>query len=72
MLRQRRGYTLDQFATIMQEQANVTYAINLDGGGSSVLVNGTLGTLISRPLCMDIPGIVCERPVSTVMCVTKE
>lgn len=46
--------------------AEVVYAVNLDGGGSSVLVQHN-GEVISHPTCIDIP-LPCERAVSTVLC----
>jgi hypothetical protein len=45
----------------------VTFAINLDGGGSSVLTEEK-GRIISHPTCLDIP-FRCERAVSTVLCI---
>ncbi len=43
------------------------HALNMDGGGSSVAVVN--GTVASVPHCTDQPGVVCERPVTTVLCV---
>ena len=43
------------------------HAINMDGGGSSVAVVN--GSVASVPHCTDTPGVVCERPVTTVFCI---
>jgi hypothetical protein len=56
---------LHELADLLLEY-NISYAINLDGGGSSVLVKD--GTVFSRPTCIDIPW-TCERKVSSVMCI---
>lgn len=54
----------------MHELANVliqngaVYAINLDGGGSSVMVAD--GVVVSHPVDGILPH---ERPVATVICV---
>jgi hypothetical protein len=44
------------------------HAVNLDGGGSTVLVEA--GKVISRPSCLDLP-IFCERAVASIMCIRK-
>jgi hypothetical protein len=44
------------------------HAVNLDGGGSTVLVEA--GKVISRPTCLDLP-IACERAVASIMCIRK-
>lgn len=66
-----RGLTLYELAEILILQ-NVSYAMNLDGGGSSVLARREQGqqqyTIVSRPTCLDVPMVVCERAVSTTIC----
>jgi Phosphodiester glycosidase len=49
-------------------QQNARYVINVDGGSSSTLVQGTKNSIINRPTCLDILPFVCERPVATVLC----
>ena len=67
--KQRRGVTLYQMAEIMMSspQINATYAINLDGGGSSTSVMG--GKVLNRPTCIDYFNWKCERPVGSVVCI---
>ena len=60
-----KGLSLTDLADIMISQG-ATYAVNLDGGGSSVLTS--YGHVISQPTCVDIP-ILCERAVSTTICI---
>lgn len=60
-----RGLTLDELADWMIE-FQARYAINLDGGGSSVLVQN--GTYVSHPTCWDVP-LECERAIATVLCI---
>ena len=43
-----------------------SYAINLDGGGSSTSVVN--GTLVNHPTCIDII-FKCQRKVTSVVCV---
>jgi uncharacterized protein YigE (DUF2233 family) len=67
-----QGLTLYELADILVAH-NVTYAMNLDGGGSSVLTRRGRQqqqpyTIVSRPTCLDVPLLVCERAVSTVIC----
>jgi exopolysaccharide biosynthesis protein len=47
--------------------ANISYAINLDGGSSSTLVVNQ--TVVNHPTCLDVIPWKCERPVATVLCV---
>ena len=63
----RRGLTLEHLADQML-RAGATFAINMDGGSSSVLVESNRGA-ISRPTCLDVVAIQCERPVTSVLCV---
>jgi len=60
------GLTLKETAEIALHHG-CDYAINLDGGGSSVACSH--GKLLSDPTCHDTPS-VCERKVTTVTCVT--
>lgn len=60
------GLTLNQLAEWMLLLGAV-YAINLDGGGSSVTVVN--GTIVDAPRCTDLPTVVCERSVTTAVCV---
>ena len=57
--------SLTDLADIMISQGAV-YAVNFDGGGSSVLTRK--GHIVSQPTCIDIP-IICERAVSTAICI---
>ena len=63
----RRGLTLEQLADQML-RAGAAYAINMDGGSSSVLVDSS-GAVLSRPTCFDFVAVKCERPVASVLCV---
>jgi hypothetical protein len=47
-------------------QAGARYAVNMDGGGSTVLVHHH--QVVSHPTCFDIP-IQCERKVATAFCI---
>ncbi len=60
------GLTLAQ-AAAWAASLGAVHAINMDGGGSSVAVVN--GTIASVPHCTDQPGVVCERPVTTVFCI---
>jgi hypothetical protein len=62
---QHRGLTLEDLGQLLVE-LGASYAINMDGGGSSTMVRDL--QVINRPTCLDIP-LVCQRPVATVMCV---
>ncbi|GKZ00844.1 hypothetical protein MPSEU_001036100 [Mayamaea pseudoterrestris] len=61
-----KGLRLTELADILLAQ-QVTFAIALDGGGSSVLTH--YGRVVSQPMCMDVP-VQCERAVATVVCIT--
>ena len=61
------GVDLFEFAAAFQ-QLNVTQAMNLDGGGSSVAWSHEKG-VVSRPTCDDTPTI-CERTVTSITCVS--
>jgi exopolysaccharide biosynthesis protein len=61
-----QGPTLTEMANLMIARMGAVYAINMDGGGSSVLVEK--GRVKSHPTCLDLP-LQCERPVATVMCI---
>jgi len=52
-------------------QAGAAFAINLDGGSSSVLVQRNRG-VISRPTCLDVLPVKCERPVASVLCLVQQ
>jgi len=66
--RHRRGLTLKQLADQMLH-AGAAFAINMDGGSSSVLVESNLG-VISRPTCFDLfPK--CEHAVASVLCIGR-
>jgi len=62
--------TLEQLADKMV-QAGAAFAINLDGGSSSVLVQRNRG-VISRPTCLDVLPVKCERPVASVLCLVQQ
>lgn len=61
-----KGLTLGGVADLLVREG-AQYAVNLDGGSSSVLVDQN-EKIFSRPTCLDLP-FVCERPVTTVMCI---
>jgi hypothetical protein len=60
-----QGPTLQELADILME-LQAEYAVNMDGGSSSVLVQQE--TVLSRPTCLDLP-FVCERPVASSFCI---
>ena len=61
------GFDLFEFAEVLAgEEVGATQAVNLDGGGSSVMV-GPGGKWVSRPTCNDTPAL-CERDVTTIAC----
>lgn len=62
-----KGLTLTQTAELFTS-VGAYHGINLDGGGSSVLYYN--GTIVDRPTCSDEWTPVCERAVTTVLCVT--
>lgn len=47
--------------------ATCTQAVNLDGGGSTTAVYN--GRIYNRPTCADTPEPVCERAVTTIVCI---
>ena len=62
--------TLKEIANIAIN-LGIIYSINLDGGGSTTMVdihNGGV-KLINHPTCLDVIPIKCERRVSTGLCV---
>jgi N-acetylglucosamine-1-phosphodiester alpha-N-acetylglucosaminidase len=61
-----QGQTLLGMAELLIKQG-VVHAINLDGGGSSSVISN--GTFINRPTCVDTWVPICERAVTTVVCV---
>jgi hypothetical protein len=66
-----RGVTLEELAALMVDQGGAWFAINMDGGGSSTLVDGRDGLsprVINRPTCLDLPFPSCQRKVATVHC----
>ena len=63
-----RGLRLIELSDLFIREANVRHAVNLDGGGSSVLV--VYEMVYSHPTCLDLP-IYCERPVASVVCVRE-
>jgi exopolysaccharide biosynthesis protein len=58
--------TLDGVADLLVNEG-AQYAVNLDGGGSSVMVDEN-HQIVSRPTCLDVP-VVCERRVATILCI---
>ena len=60
------GVTLEEIGSILVD-LGAWYAINLDGGGSSTMVVDM--KVANQPSCLDVPFIVCQRPVATVVCV---
>ena len=63
----KQGLDLFEFAEVLIDAGGAQHAINLDGGGSSVSVQG--GKVISRPTCVDTPEPVCERAVTSITCI---
>jgi Phosphodiester glycosidase len=64
-----RGPTLKELSEILISRGAL-FAVNMDGGGSSVMVGQTQDNTIkvlSRPTCWDV-DVQCERPVATVVC----
>ena len=62
------GFDLFEFAEVLIGELGAVQAVNLDGGGSSVMVRG--GEWVSRPTCNDTPAL-CERDVTTIACLRK-
>jgi exopolysaccharide biosynthesis protein len=63
-----KGLTLEELANLYFSHG-AEYAINLDGGGSSTIVQH--GQVLNFPTCLDIP-IACQRPVATIVCVYND
>lgn len=63
---QQIGLSLFEMADVLI-QLGIVHAINLDGGGSSDAVLD--GKVWSRPTCQDTPTPICERNVTSVVCV---
>lgn len=61
-----QGLTLYGLAQLLVKHG-ARFAINLDGGGSTVAVRNK--TIIDKPTCSDAPFPKCERAVTTVVCV---
>uniref|UniRef100_A0A7S1G9B6 Phosphodiester glycosidase domain-containing protein n=1 Tax=Bicosoecida sp. CB-2014 TaxID=1486930 RepID=A0A7S1G9B6_9STRA len=62
-----QGLTLHKLAALMASDAvGARYAINLDGGGSSVFVRRN--KIVDSPTCNDVPK-ECERAVASIVCV---
>jgi hypothetical protein len=61
----RRGVNLNALAQEMI-LVGARYAVNMDGGGSTVLVHRH--QVLSHPTCFDVP-IQCERKVATAFCI---
>jgi exopolysaccharide biosynthesis protein len=64
-----RGPTLKEMSEILISRG-VLFAVNMDGGGSSVMVGRTednTSKVLSHPTCWDV-NVQCERPVATVFC----
>lgn len=59
------GVDLNELAELLVDELGVAHAVNLDGGGSTVMVRG--GEWWSRPTCNDVPAL-CERAVTTIAC----
>lgn len=59
----QRGPSLRELASLFQ-RLGAYYAINMDGGGSTVMVEN--GVVISRP--RDTFFRIVERPVASVIC----
>ena len=69
----QRGLTLYELGQHLASSSDVRleYAINLDGGSSTVLI-GAHGEVLSHPTCLDVVAYKCERPVATVFCLGQE
>lgn len=63
----KRGLTLYELAEHLVHDLHLEYAINLDGGSSSVLIDRH-GKVKNHPTCLDVVPYKCERPVATVFC----
>jgi hypothetical protein len=60
----------------MMVEHGAWFAINMDGGSSSTLVNGgdrlSPPRVINRPTCLDLPFPSCQRKVATVHCLYSQ
>ncbi len=63
----RQGWTAAE-AAHYAASLGMRYAVNLDGGGSTTLALAG-GALANRPTCHTPPFSVCERPVTTIVCI---
>lgn len=63
-----QGLTVEELASLFQAHG-VHHAINLDGGGSTTLVQDS--QVLNVPTCRDVPW-KCERPVSTIVCLQRK
>lgn len=61
-----RGATLKEISSELIT-VGVSYAINLDGGGSSSTFES--GQVISTPTCLDYVDLICERPIASAICI---
>ena len=65
------GLTMEQEAAWVSSLGEeVYYAINMDGGGSSVMYYEPKGGVQGCPTCIDIPYLCCVRSVTTIVCIT--
>ena len=62
--------TLHELAEHLLHDLQLEYAINLDGGSSSVLIDRH-GKVKNHPTCLDVVNYKCERPVATVFCLGR-
>ncbi len=63
----RQGWTIAEAAQYASA-LGMRYAVNLDGGGSTTLALAG-GVLANRPTCHTPPFSVCERAVTTIVCI---
>lgn len=66
----KRGVSLVELGSFMISQLGVSFAINLDGGGSATTVVD--GHVVNRPTCLDYINAKCQRKVATVVCIGDE
>jgi hypothetical protein len=67
----KRGLTLYELGNHLVNDLDLLYAINLDGGSSTVLIDGATGHVKNHPTCLDVVPTKCERKVATVFCVSR-
>lgn len=65
--RRASGMTLAELSHAMAD-LGAWEAINLDGGGSTSA--SALGKVANEPTCLDLPGVICERAVTSTVCVS--